>query len=83
MELSAYKEELARRIDAWEGLKAEDFQYEPERAELKKQMQDWLADKIDADGKRLVIENRKFFAKCMAELVYEEKVRPHMQDFMH
>lgn len=28
-----YKAELKKKIDAWEGKKAEDFQYEPERAQ--------------------------------------------------
>lgn len=38
-----YKKELRTRIAAWEGKKTDDFQYEPERAELKAQMKDWLA----------------------------------------
>ena len=29
-----YKKELRTRIAAWEGKKTDDFQYEPERAEL-------------------------------------------------
>lgn len=33
-----YKKELRTRIAAWEGKKTDDFQYEPERAELKAQM---------------------------------------------
>lgn len=39
-----YKKELRTRIAAWEGKKTDDFQYEPERAELKAQMKDWLAE---------------------------------------
>ena len=72
-----YKKELRTRIAAWEGKKTDDFQYEPERAELKAQMKDWL------DEKKLLIANRKYFATCMAELVYEETVRPNMKDFIH
>ena len=41
-----YKKELRTRIAAWEGKKTDDFQYEPERAELKAQMKDWLAEKL-------------------------------------
>ena len=65
-----YKKELRTRIAAWEGKKTDDFQYEPERAELKAQ-------------KKLLIANRKYFATCMAELVYEETVRPNMKYFIH
>ena len=32
-------------VAAWEGKKTDDFQYEPERAELKAQMKDWLAER--------------------------------------
>lgn len=79
-----YKDELKQRIDAWEGLKAEDFQYEPERAELKAAMKDWLAAKLgNVDEKKLQTANRKYFATCMAELVYEETVRPNISDFIH
>ena len=79
-----YKDELKQRIDAWEGLKAEDFQYEPERAELKAAMKDWLAAKLgNVDEKKLQTANRKYFATSMAELVYEETVRPNISDFIH
>lgn len=79
-----YKKELRTRIAAWEGKKTDDFQYEPERAELKAQMKDWLAEKLGVDDeKKLLIANRKYFATCMAELVYEETVRPNMKDFIH
>ncbi len=55
-----------------------------ERAELKAQMKDWLAEKLGVDDeKKLLIANRKYFATCMAELVYEETVRPNMKDFIH
>ena len=78
-----YKKELRTRIAAWEGKKTDDFQYEPERAELKAQMKDWLAEKLGVDDeKKLLIANRKYFATCMAELVYEETVRPNMKDFI-
>ena len=71
-------------VAAWEGKKTDDFQYEPERAELKAQMKDWLAEKLGVDDeKKLLIANRKYFATCMAELVYEETVRPNMKDFIH
>ena len=77
-------QELRTRIAAWEGKKTDDFQYEPERAELKAQMKDWLAEKLGIDDeKKLLIANRKYFATCMAELVYEETVRPNMKDFIH
>ena len=67
-----YKKELRTRIAAWE------------RAELKAQMKDWLAEKLGVDDeKKLLIANRKYFATCMAELVYEETVRPNMKDFIH
>lgn len=79
-----YKKELKAKIDAWEGLKTEDFQYEPERAELKSAMKDWLASKLDeVDEKKLLAANRKYFATCMAELVYEDKVRPNIDAFIH
>ena len=79
-----YKKELRTRIAAWEVKKTDDFQYEPERAELKAQMKDWLAEKLGVDDeKKLLIANRKYFATCMAELVYEETVRPNMKDFIH
>lgn len=79
-----YKSELKKRIDAWEGLKAEDFQYEPERAELKAAMKDWLASKLGIDDeKKILVANRKYFAVCMAELVYESTVRPNIKDFIH
>ena len=48
------------------------------RAELKAQMKDWLAEKLGVDDeKKLLIANRKYLATCMAELVYEETVRPY------
>ena len=79
-----YKKGLGTRIDAWEGMKTADFQYEPERAELKAQMKNWLAEKLGIDDeKKLLIANRKYFATCMAELVYEDTVRPNMKDFIH
>lgn len=79
-----YKKELKAKIDAWEGLKTEDFQYEPERAELKSAMKGWLASKLDeVDEKKLLVANRKYFATCMAELVYEDKVRPNIDAFIH
>jgi hypothetical protein len=79
-----YKDELKKRIAAWEGKQTEDFQYEPERAELKAAMQTWLGEKTSVnDEKKLTIANRKYFATCMAELVYEEKVRPNLIDFIH
>ena len=60
-----YKKELRTRIAAWEGKKTDDFQYEPERAELKAQMKDWLAEKLGVDDeKKLLIANRKYFATC-------------------
>ncbi len=78
-----YKEEAKKRIDAWEGVKTEDFQYEPERAELKAQMKEWLSGRIDEpDEKALNTKNKKFFARCMAALVYEENVKPHLADFL-
>ena len=47
-------------------------------------MKDWLAEKLGVDDeKKLLIANRKYFASCMAELVYEETVRPNMKDFIH
>lgn len=79
-----YKNELKAKIAAWEGLKTEDFQYEPERAELKAAMKDWLASKLgEVDEKKLLVANRKYFATCMAELVYEDKVRPNIDAFIH
>jgi hypothetical protein len=61
-----YKKELRTRIAAWEGKKTDDFQYEPERAELKAQMKDWLAEKLGVDDeKKLLIANRKYFATCI------------------
>ena len=47
-----YKKELRTRIAAWEGKKTDDFQYEPERAELKAQMKDWLAEKLGVDDEK-------------------------------
>lgn len=79
-----YKDELKNKIAAWEGKKAEDFQYEPERAELKAAMKDWLTEKLaGADEKKINIANRKYFAVCMAELVYDETVRPNIDAFIH
>lgn len=79
-----YKDELKNKIAAWEGKKAEDFQYEPERAELKAAMKDWLAEKLaGTDDQKIVTANRKYFAVCMAELIYEETVRPNIDAFMH
>jgi hypothetical protein len=79
-----YKDELKKQIAAWEGKKAEDFQYEPERAELKAAMKNWLGEKLSIDDdKQITIANRKYFATCMAELVYEENVRPNLKDFIH
>ena len=52
-----YKDELKRRIDAWEGKVAEDFQYEPDRPLLKNEMKEWLAGQMpDADEKRLLLK---------------------------
>ena len=79
----SYKEELKRQIDAWEGKKAEDFQYEPDRPLLKESMRSWLAGQMkDADEKTVSIENRKLFAKWMAALIYEEKVKPNLDAFI-
>lgn len=79
-----YKDELKNKIAAWEGKKAEDFQYEPERAELKAAMKDWLGAKLSIDDdKKLLMANRKYFATCMAELIYEETVRPNIDAFIH
>ncbi len=79
-----YRAELRAKIAAWEGLQADDFQYEPERAELKDMMQKWLGERLGiTDEGKLKIANRKYFAKCMAELVYEETVRPNIDDFIH
>jgi len=78
-----YRAEVRRRIDAWEGMKTEDFQYEPERAELKSGMKDWLAGLIDEpDEKALNMANKKYFARVMAELVYEDKVKPNLAAFL-
>ena len=79
-----YKEELKKKVDAWEGLEAEDFQYEPERAEMKAMMEKWLSEKLGiTDPAKLKVANRKYFATCMAALVYETKVRPNLDDFIH
>ena len=68
-----YKAELKKKIDAWEGKKAEDFQYEPERAELKDMMLEWLKVKLEgAPEADIVKTNRKYFSACMAQLVHEE-----------
>ena len=79
-----YKKELIAKIDAWEGLKADDFQYDPERAQLRLMMKEWLGGMLPVDDDaKLTAANRKYFAKCMAELVYEETVRPNLDDFIH
>lgn len=79
-----YYAELRKRVDAWEGKKTEDFQYEPERAELKAAMYEWLAAKLEgADENEIKKANRKYFGICMAELVYEDKVRPNIDDFIN
>ena len=79
-----YRAELRNKVDAWEGLKAEDFQYDPERSQLKAAMKDWLAAKLgQVDEKKLQTANRKYFATCMAELIYQEKVRPNIDSFIH
>ena len=78
-----YKDELKRRIDAWEGKVAEDFQYEPDRPLLKNEMKEWLAGQMpDAEEKTVAAENRKLFAKWMAALVYEENVKPNLAAFL-
>ena len=50
-----FKKELRTRIAAWEGKKTDDFQYEPERAELKAQMKDWLAEKLGVDDEKKLL----------------------------
>lgn len=78
-----YMVELNKRVHAAEGKIAADFQYEPERAELKAGMKIWLSEYMpDADEAALADANRRYFGKCMAELVYEETVRPHVKDFL-
>lgn len=68
-----YKTELKAKIAAWEGKKAEDFQYEPDRAELKNMMFTWLQGKLEgAPEADIVKANRKYFSTCMAQLVHEE-----------
>jgi|GEM_PF-893262 hypothetical protein len=79
-----YMTELSRRIDHWGGgLKAEDFQYDPEREQIRNQMCDWLASQMpDATADQLKLQNRKYFGVCMAGLVYEQKVRPNIDAFL-
>ena len=68
-----YKAELKKKIDAWEGKKAEDFQYEPERAQLKDMMLEWLKVKLEGVPEADIVKtNRKYFSTCMAQLVHEE-----------
>ena len=78
-----YTEELKKRIEAWEGALTEDFQEEPLRSELRNSMADWLAAKMpDVPAKELSGKNRKMFILCMGDLVYNEKVRPNLKDFI-
>lgn len=79
-----YKAEVRRRIDSWEGdVKSDDFQYEPERAVLKAQMKEWFAaNSGETDEKAVTIGNKKMFARVMAEVVYEDKVKPNLNAFL-
>lgn len=78
-----YKNELKSRIDAWEGMKTEDFQYDPERSQLKNAMKDWVAEKMPgSDEATLVKENKKLFVRSMAALVYDDKVKPNLAAFL-
>ena len=78
-----YTEELKVRIAGWEGALTEDFQEEPLRSELRTSMLDWLAKKLpDLTPEELPGKNRKLFILCMADIVYNEKVRPNLKDFI-
>lgn len=78
-----YKAQLKSVVASFEGKKTEDFQYEPERAQAKEIMEKWLGERMpELDEKKLKAFNRRYFAKSMAELVYEDKVRPNINDFL-
>ena len=78
-----YTDELKNRIDAWEGAVIEDFQEEPLRSELRNSMKDWLAEKMpDMADAELSAANRKIFILCIADIIYNEKVRPNLDEFI-
>lgn len=78
-----YTDELKKRIAAWEGTATEDFQEEPLRSELRNSMKEWLAAKMPGmDEAELTATNRKIFILCIADIVYNEKVRPNLKDFI-
>lgn len=78
-----YTDELKSRIAAWEGAVIEDFQDEPLRSELRNSMISWYAEKMPGTAEAdLIAANRKMFILCMGDIVYNEKVRPNLKDFM-
>ena len=78
-----YADELKNRIAAWEGAVIEDFQEEPLRSELRDAMKDWLAAKMpDAAEAEISAANRKLFILCLADIIYNEKVRPNLNEFI-
>lgn len=78
-----YADELKNRIAAWEGAVIEDFQEEPLRSELRGAMKDWLAAKMpDAAEAEISAANRKLFILCLADIIYNEKVRPNLNEFI-
>jgi hypothetical protein len=78
-----YTEELIKRIAAQKDAILEDFQDEPLRSELRNSMISWLAEKMpETPQEELAAKNRRMFILCMGEIVYNEKVRPNLKDFM-
>lgn len=78
-----YTDELKKRIAAQKDAVLEDFQDEPLRSELRNSMISWLAAKMpEASQEELASKNRKMFILCMGDIVYMEKVRPNLKDFM-
>ena len=78
-----YTEELIKRIATYKDAILEDFQDEPLRSELRNSMISWLAEKMpETPQEELAGKNRRMFILCMGEIVYNEKVRPNLKDFM-
>ena len=78
-----YTDELKKRIAAREEAVLEDFQDEPLRSELRTSMVSWLAEKMpEASEAEVSAKNRRMFILCMGDIVYHEKVRPNLKDFM-
>lgn len=78
-----YTDELKARITVWEDAVTEDFQEEPLRSQLRESMLSWIAGKMpDTAEADLKAANKRMFIRCMADIIYNEKVRPNLDEFI-